>query len=87
MIWFLIFCVVFYFLLHHHKLGNHFYAVGGNRNAAVAIGINPARTKYIAFAICGLHGGLLRRRRGGARRARSSPAAGSAWNCSRSPPA
>jgi simple sugar transport system permease protein len=52
-IWFLIFSVICYFLLHHHKLGNHFYAVGGNRNAAVAIGINPARTKYIAFAICG----------------------------------
>lgn len=53
MVWFLIFAVLFYFLLHHHKLGNHFYAVGGNRNAAVAIGINPARTKIIAFAICG----------------------------------
>jgi simple sugar transport system permease protein len=53
MIWFLIFAVICYFLLHHHKLGNHFFAVGGNRNAAVAIGINPARTKYIAFAICG----------------------------------
>jgi simple sugar transport system permease protein len=53
MIWFLIFCVIFYYLLHHHKLGNHFYAVGGNRNAAVAIGIDPARTKYIAFAIAG----------------------------------
>jgi simple sugar transport system permease protein len=32
-IWFAIFAVLFYFLLHHHKLGNHFYAVGGNRNA------------------------------------------------------
>ncbi|MBG1233499.1 ABC transporter permease [Aestuariivirga litoralis] len=52
-IWFALFSVVFYFLLHHHKLGNHFYAVGGNRNAAVAIGINPARTKTIAFAIAG----------------------------------
>jgi ribose/xylose/arabinose/galactoside ABC-type transport system permease subunit len=53
MIWFLIFAVLFYFLLHHHRLGNHFYAVGGNRNAAVAIGINPARTKTIAFALAG----------------------------------
>ena len=52
-IWFALFAVAFYFLLHHHRLGNHFYAVGGNRNAAVAIGINPARTKYIAFAIAG----------------------------------
>ena len=53
MIWFIIFAIAFYFLLHHHKLGNHFYAVGGNRNAAVAIGINPGRTKIIAFAIAG----------------------------------
>ena len=58
MIWLLILCVVFYYLLHHHKLGNHFYAVGGNRNAAVAIGIDPAKTKYIAFAIAGFMAAL-----------------------------
>ena len=52
-IWFALMSVGFYMLLHHHKLGNHFFAVGGNRNAAVAIGINPARTKTIAFAITG----------------------------------
>ncbi len=52
-VWFILFAVAFYYLLHHHKLGNHFYAVGGNRNAAVAIGINPNRTKTIAFAIAG----------------------------------
>ncbi|WP_245372448.1 ABC transporter permease [Rhizobium leguminosarum] len=58
MIWFLGLSVVFYLLLHHHKLGNHFYAVGGNRNAAVAIGINPNRTKTIAFAIAGFMAAL-----------------------------
>jgi ribose/xylose/arabinose/galactoside ABC-type transport system permease subunit len=52
-IWFAIFAALFYFLLHHNRLGNHFFAVGGNRNAAVAIGINPNRTKTIAFAIAG----------------------------------
>lgn len=57
-IWFVIFAVCFYYLLHHHKLGNHFYAVGGNRNAAVAIGINPGRTKIIAFGICGFMAAL-----------------------------
>lgn len=57
-IWFAIFSVAFYFLLHHHKLGNHFYAVGGNRNAAVAIGINPTKTKIIAFAIAGFMAAL-----------------------------
>jgi simple sugar transport system permease protein len=58
MIWFLIFSVVFYFLLHHHKIGNHFYAVGGNRNAAVAIGISPVRTKLIAFSLTGFMAAL-----------------------------
>jgi simple sugar transport system permease protein len=52
-LWFAVLGVIFYYLLHHHKLGNHFYAVGGNRNAAVAIGINPSKTKIIAFAIAG----------------------------------
>lgn len=52
-VWFAIFAVLFYLLLHRHKLGNHFFAVGGNRNAAVAIGIKPGRTKTIAFAIAG----------------------------------
>ena len=52
-IWLAIMSVLFYFLLHHHRLGNHFYAVGGNKNAAIAIGIDPARTKTIAFAIAG----------------------------------
>lgn len=57
-IWFAIFAVLFYFLLHRHRLGNHFYAVGGNRNAAVAIGIKPYRTKSIAFAIAGFMAAL-----------------------------
>ena len=60
-IWFGVFSVLFYFLLHRHRLGNHFFAVGGNRNAAIAIGVNPVRTKVIAFAIAGFHG---RARRG-----------------------
>ena len=33
--------------------GRDFYAVGGNQKAAVAIGINPVRTKIIAFAMAG----------------------------------
>lgn len=57
-IWFAVFAVIFHLLLHHHRLGNHFFAVGGNRNAAVAIGINPGRTKFIAFAIAGFMAAL-----------------------------
>lgn len=51
--WFIAVGIIFYFLLHHHKIGNHFYAVGGNAEAATAIGINPKRVKLIAFAIAG----------------------------------
>jgi simple sugar transport system permease protein len=53
LIWFAILSVIFYFILHQHRLGNHFYAVGGNRNAAVAIGVKPVTVKYIAFALVG----------------------------------
>lgn len=52
-LWFLGLAIVCSFVLHHHKLGNHFYAVGGNQQAAIAIGINPAKVKLIAFAITG----------------------------------
>jgi simple sugar transport system permease protein len=52
-VWFLGLAVICSLVLHHHKLGNHFYAVGGNRQAAVAIGINPSKVKLIAFAITG----------------------------------
>ncbi|MGH7122097.1 MAG: ABC transporter permease [Acetobacteraceae bacterium] len=52
-LWFIGLAVVCYFLLHHHKLGNHFYAVGGNQQAAIAIGVKPAKVKLIAFAITG----------------------------------
>ena len=43
----------FLFIVHHHKIGNHFYSVGGNAEAAIAIGINPKNVKLIAFAIAG----------------------------------
>lgn len=52
-LWYLAVTAVFWTILHHHKLGNHFYAVGGNKQAATAIGINPDRTKIIAFSMAG----------------------------------
>jgi simple sugar transport system permease protein len=52
-LWFIGLAILFYALLHHHKLGNHFFAVGGNRRAATAIGINPTRVKMIAFGMAG----------------------------------
>ena len=61
-IWYVALSLVFWVLLHHHKVGNHFFAVGGNKQAATAIGINPTRVKTIAFAItgfCAAFGGIL----------------------------
>ncbi|WP_216671203.1 ABC transporter permease [Mangrovicoccus sp. HB161399] len=52
-IWFAIAAAIFWAMLHHHRIGNHFFAVGGNRQAAVAIGINPMKTKLIAFGLTG----------------------------------
>ena len=52
-LWFIGVGIIFYFIVHHHKIGNHFFAVGGNPEAAIAIGINPKRVKLIAFSIAG----------------------------------
>ncbi|MEU1511530.1 ABC transporter permease [Streptomyces sp. NPDC005811] len=46
--------VVFWLLVHRHRLGNHIFAVGGNPAAARAISINPDRVKIIAFGILGV---------------------------------
>ena len=51
-VWFLVVAVLAYLLLNHHRLGNHFFAVGGSAATAAATGINVARTKLIAFMIC-----------------------------------
>ena len=53
-VWFLVFAVLVYLLVHTHRLGNHFFAVGGNRDAAIAVGINVDRVKIIAFILCSL---------------------------------
>ena len=61
-LWFIGVGIVFYFIVHHHKIGNHFFAVGGNPEAAIAIGLNPKRVKLIAFAIaagCAALSGLV----------------------------
>lgn len=52
-IWFVIVAIILGTVLHRHRLGNHFFAVGGNAKAAIAIGVNPVRTKLIAFGIAG----------------------------------
>jgi ribose/xylose/arabinose/galactoside ABC-type transport system permease subunit len=52
-IWALLIAVLCWFLLERHKVGNFFFGVGGNRNAASALGVNVGRVKIIAFGITG----------------------------------
>jgi len=53
-LWFIGFSLFGYLLLVRHSFGNHVYMVGGNRNAAVAVGINANRVKIICFALSGI---------------------------------
>jgi ribose/xylose/arabinose/galactoside ABC-type transport system permease subunit len=52
--WLLLVAILCYLLLEHHRLGNHFFAVGGNRQAAMAVGIDVNRVKLVAFVIAGV---------------------------------
>ncbi len=47
-----------YLILNRHRLGNHIFTAGGNRNAAISIGVNVKRTKLIAFVICAVTAGF-----------------------------
>ena len=49
----LLFC-----LLRWSKTGRGFYAVGGNHQSALMLGINVKRTKFVAHMICSLLAGL-----------------------------
>ncbi len=51
-LWFLFFAVLACVFLNRHRLGNHFLAVGGNREAAIAVGVNVNRVKRVGFVIC-----------------------------------
>ena len=46
--------VLLYFLLRHTPFGRHVCAIGGNRKAAVASGINIDRTTLLVFGLVGL---------------------------------
>ncbi len=49
----LLFCV-----LRWSKLGRSFYAVGGNKQSALMLGINVKRTKFLSHLICSLLAGI-----------------------------
>jgi len=52
-IWLLIVAFICYMLLERHKLGNHIFSVGGNKQSAIAIGVNANKVKLITFVIVG----------------------------------
>ena len=54
----LVIVVLVYFLLRRHRLGRSFYAVGGNRQSALMLGVNVRRTRFMAHLICGLLSGI-----------------------------
>ncbi len=50
--------IVLFVLLRWSRLGRSFYAVGGNRQSALMLGINVKRTKFLSHLICSLLGGI-----------------------------
>ena len=50
--------VLVYFLLRKTRLGRSFYAVGGNRQSALMLGINVRHTRFMAHLLCGLLSGI-----------------------------
>ena len=48
----------FFIVLRWTKLGRSFYAVGGNAQSALMLGINVKRTKFLSHLICGVLAGV-----------------------------
>lgn len=53
----IIVCIMFW-LLKKTKLGRNFFAVGGNSQSALMLGINVKRTRFYAHLLCGLLAGI-----------------------------
>ena len=54
----LIIVILMFIFLRWTKLGRNFYAVGGNKQSALMLGINVKRTKFIAHLICSILAGI-----------------------------
>lgn len=50
--------VIVFLMLRYTKLGRSIYAVGGNQQSALMLGINVKRTRFISYVISGLLAGL-----------------------------
>ncbi len=54
----LIIVIILFVVLRWTKLGRSFYAVGGNKQSALMLGINVKRTKFLSHLICGILAGI-----------------------------
>jgi rhamnose transport system permease protein len=50
--------LIMFYLIKYRRWGRDFYTAGGNPTAAFYTGINVGRTKFYAFVVSGLLGGL-----------------------------
>lgn len=50
--------LIFFCVLRWTKLGRAFYAVGGNQQSALMLGINVKRTKFLSHLICSILAGI-----------------------------
>ncbi len=50
--------ILLFCLLRYTKLGRGFYAVGGNSQSALMLGINVRRTRFLSHLICSTLGGI-----------------------------
>jgi simple sugar transport system permease protein len=61
-LWWVALALAFWGLLQRSWIGNHIYAIGGNKQAAVATGVRVNMTKLLAFCLAGTTaalGGIL----------------------------
>ncbi len=54
----LVIVVLVFILLRKMKLGRHFYALGGNRQSALMLGVNVRKTRFLAHLFSGLLAGV-----------------------------
>jgi len=57
-VWLGVVALIGYLILNRHRFGNHLFASGGNRNAALAVGVPVQRVKITAFVICAITAGF-----------------------------
>lgn len=50
--------IVLWAMLKYTRFGRNLYAIGGNQESAMMLGINVRRTKFFAYVICGVLAGI-----------------------------